>query len=155
MRNSSFETETFDALRAGLSIDDVDFKDAGTLKLINRQNTYWQRVVDTLDDGVDHDRALCNQLRIRRRQVLSGQVSGSRRAGLPRFALGAATSVAAAIAIAVWWDSRPLESGEVYTRTASIESVDADIDRTEFADNIDFFTWLEKQSDAVADSGEN
>lgn len=151
MKSSSSETEKFSFLRAGLRVDDVDFKDAGTLKLIDRENSYWQRIVDTLEEGVNHDRALCNQLRIRRRQVVSGQFNRKRSAGPPRFALGAAASAAVFIAIGAWWSSMPGESGPEVTRTASIESMD--IDSTEFANNVDFYTWLEEQSDTVADSG--
>lgn len=151
MSNSSRETEQFDSLRAGLRVDDFDFKDADTLKLIDRHNAYWQRVVGTLDDGVQHNRALCNQLRIRRRQVLSGQFSRKRDPGLPRFALGSAAAAVVFIAIGAWWNTMPGEPAADVTRTASIEAMD--IDNADFANNIDFYTWLEQQSDTVADSG--
>lgn len=151
MKSNTSETEKFDSLRAGLRVEDVDFKDAGTPKLIDRENAYWRRIVDTLDEGVSHDRALCNQLRLRRRQVLSGRFSRKRDAGLPRFALGTAAGAAVFIAIGAWWDSMPNEPALDVTRTASIESMD--IDNAEFTNNIDFYTWLEQQSDTVADSG--
>ena len=151
MKNNSSDSAKFDSLRAGLRVEDIDFKDADTPKLIDRENAYWQRVVDTLDEGVNHDRALCNQLRIRRRQVLSGQFSRKGAAGLPRFALGTAAGAAVFVALGAWWDSIPGESAPEVTRTASIESMD--VDNAEFANNIDFYTWLEKQSDTVADSG--
>lgn len=151
MRNSSSETEKLDSLRAGLRVEDVDFKDAGTLKLIDRENAYWQRVVDTLEDGMQHNRALSNQLRIRRRQVLSGQFSRKSEKGLPRLALGSAAAAVLFIAVGAWWNTMPGERGADVTRTASIETMD--IDSVDFANNIDFYTWLEQQSDTVADSG--
>lgn len=151
MRNRAFETEKFDSLRAGLRVEDVDFQDAYTPKRIDRENAYWQRIVDVLEEGVNSDRALSNQLRIRRRQVISGQFSRGRRTELPRFALGSAAGVALFIAIGAWWDWMPDDPGINMTRTASIESLD--IDNVEFANNIDFYTWLEEQSDTVADSG--
>lgn len=138
-------------MRAGLRVDGFDFKDAGTLKLIDRENAYWQRVLDTLEDDVQHDRALCNQLRIRRRQVLSGQFNRKREPGVPRLALGSAAAAAVFIAVGAWWNTMPGEPGADVTRTASIETMD--IDSADFANNIDFYTWLEQQSDTVAESG--
>lgn len=151
MKNSSSDSAKFDSLRAGLRVEEIDFKDADTPKLIDRENAYWQRVVDALDEGVNHDRALCNQLRIRRRQVLSGQFSRKGGAGVPRIALGTAAGAAVFVALGAWWDFIPGESQPDVTRTASIESMD--IDNSEFTNNIDFYTWLEKQSDTVANSG--
>jgi hypothetical protein len=153
MKSSFKETEKFDALRAGLHVDDVDFKDAGTPKLIDRENAYWRRVVDTLEEDVNHNRPLCNRLRLRRRQVLSGEFGRRKSPGVPRFALGTAAGAAMFVAVGAWWDSTPVETASDVTRTASIESMD--IDNAEFADNIDFYTWLEEQSDTLADSGGN
>lgn len=153
MKTNFSETEKYDSLRAGVGVEEIDVKNAGTLDLIDRENAYWQRMIDTLEEGVNSDRALCNQLRLRRRQVLSGRHRRKRSAGLPRFALGTAAGAAVFIAIGTWWDSMPGESASEVTRTASIESLD--VDNTEFANNIDFYTWLEKQSDTVADSGGN
>lgn len=153
MKNSLSETEKFDSLRAGLRVEDVDFKDAGTPKLIDRENAYWQRIVDTLEQGVNDNRALCNQLRLRRRQVLSGRVRPKRGAGLHRFALATAAGAVVFVTAGAWWDSIPGEPAPEVTRTASIESMN--VDNAEFADNIDFYTWLDKQSDTVADSGGN
>lgn len=151
MKKNFSETEKFDSLRAGLRVEDVDFKDAGTPKLIDRENAYWQRIVDTLEEGVNHDRALCNQLRLRRRQVLSGRYKRGDREGLPRFALGTVAGAAVLVAIGTWWNWMPGEPGSEVTRTASIESMD--IDNAEFTSNIDFYTWLEEESRTVADSG--
>lgn len=151
MKSNLNETEKLTSLRAGLRVEDVDFKDAATLKLIDRENAYWQRIVDTLDEGVNNDRALANQLRLRRRQVLSGRYRPERSAGIPRFALGTVAGAAVLVAVGAWWESMPGEPGSDVTRTASIESMD--IDNSEFANNIDFYTWLEQQSDTVADSG--
>lgn len=153
MKISLSETEKFDSLRAGLRVEDVDFKDAGTPKLIDRENAYWQRIVDALEQGVNDNRALCNQLRLRRRQVLSGRVRPKRGAALPRFALATAAGAVVFVTAGAWWDSIPGEPASEVTRTASIESMN--VDNTEFADNIDFYTWLDKQSDTVADSGGN
>lgn len=151
MNNNSTQSEKFDSLRAGLHVEDVDFKDSCTPKLIDRENAYWQHIVDGLEESSGNDRGLCNQLRIRRRQVLSGQYSRPRGSGAPRFALGVATGVAAIAAGMLWWNPAPEQAGTEVTRTASIESMSTE--HYEFANNIDFYTWLEKQTDTVADSG--
>lgn len=176
MRNNVHQTKTFDSLRAGLHVEDVDFKEACTPKLIDEENTYWRRIVDALEEDVNQDRATCNRLRIRRRQVLNGEHRREPSRGLPHAVAGAAAGVALFLGVAMWWDamfSQPVPA----TRTASVEwnsdweqpaagvravSVDSsqpvdwestDFESVEFANNIDFYTWLEKQSDTVADSG--
>ncbi|MFZ0486655.1 MAG: hypothetical protein WAL83_06620 [Arenicellales bacterium] len=149
MKNNLPQSEKFDSLRAGLHVEGVDFKDTGTPKLINRENAYWQRILDCLDEG-NNNRALCNQLRIRRRQVLSGQYTRGRGTGLPRFTVATAAGVVVLAAVTAWLYpvAKAPESG--ITQTASLN-----INGTDFSNNIDFYTWLEKQSDTVADSGGN
>lgn len=167
MKNSSDQAEKFDSLRAGLRIEDVDFKDAYTPKMIDQQNAYWRRIVDVLDDDVENNRALCNQLRIRRRQVLSGQYAPRSSPGMPRFAVGAAMGVALVTAVTVWWSPASDEIGQPVTRTASLETSEAGagmtqtvslepggVNQADFANNVDFYTWLKDQSDAVADAGD-
>lgn len=151
MKNKLDQSEKFDSLRAGLRIEDVDFKDTGTPKMIDRENAYWRRIVDCLEEHANHDRALCNQLRIRRRQVLSGEYGRTRGGGVPRFAMGAAAGVAVLALVTAWWVAVPGETTSTITQTASLETIG--VDNTEFTNNIDFYTWLEKQSDKVADSG--
>lgn len=158
MNTDPSQTEKFDALRAGLHVDDVDFKDTCTLRLMDEQNAYWQRMVDALEEDVDRDRATCNRLRIRRRQVLNGECR--KRAagrGIPQIAAGAVAGITLMVGAAMWWDTAPREPVPV-TRTASIDNAATDtagIDSAEIANNIDFYTWLENQADAVADSGNN
>ncbi|MGA8261541.1 MAG: hypothetical protein WB783_15110 [Arenicellales bacterium] len=151
MKNNHDQFEKFDSLRAGLRVEDVDFKDTGTPKLIDRENTYWRRIVDSLEEGVNSDRSLCNQLRIRRRQVLSGHYTRKRDRGLPRFAVGAAAGIAVFIGVTAWWNPVANTPRTHVTRTASLDSTN--VDNSDFSNNIDFYTWLEKQSDTVADSG--
>ena len=151
MKNNYHQFEKFDSLRAGLRVEDVDFKDSGTPKLIDRENAYWRRIVDSLEENVNNDRRLCNQLRIRRRQVLSGQYSRGRNGSFPRVAVGAAAGIAVLVVVTVWWNPMAQTSHPTATRTASINSTDAD--NADFTNNIDFYTWLQKQSGTVADSG--
>jgi len=152
--SSHIEKEKFDTLRAGLRADDVDFKDACTPRLMDRQNAYWQRIVDTLEQGVDQDRITCNKLRILRRKVLNGECREPARGwGFPRMTAGAAAGVALLAGAAVWWDSQPTEPNTA-TVTASLERSEIDAN-LEIANNIDFYTWLENQTDTVADSGGN
>lgn len=158
MNTDHSQTEKIDALRAGLHVDDVDFKDTCTPRLMDQQNDYWRRVVDALDEDVDRDRATCNRLRIMRRQALNGECR--KRAagrGVPQIAAGAVAGAALMVGVAMWWDTVPREPAEV-TRTASIERTTIDtaaISSAEIANNIDFYTWLEDQTDTVADSGGN
>jgi hypothetical protein len=151
MNNNHHQFEKFDSLRAGLRVEDVDFKDMATPKLIDRENVYWRCIVDSLEEGVNNDRSLCNQLRIRRRQVLSGRYTRGRDRGFPRFAVGVAAGIAVFIGVTAWWNPMATTPRSNVTRTASLDSVD--VDSSDFTSNIDFYTWLEKQSDTVADSG--
>lgn len=155
-------------MRAGLHVENVDFKDNGTLKLMDRENAYWRRVTDTLEDHIDSDRATCNRLRILRRQVLNGELRNEDSWGLPHAVAGTAAGIALFLGAAMWWDTMWTQPAPA-TRTASIEwdstwtqstsgtravSVESmGVDNVEFANNIDFYTWLEKQSDTIADSG--
>lgn len=168
MKNKSYQSETVDSLRAGLHVEGVDFKDACTPRLIDEENTYWRCVVDALEEDANHDRATCNRLRIRRRQVLNGEHRRQERWGLPHVVAGAAAGVALFLGAAMWWDtmwSQSVPSAGTASvewqadwngspsgaRTVSVET--ADMESMEFANNIDFYTWLEKQSDTIADSG--
>lgn len=153
MNNKTLHTETLDSLRSGLPVEDVDFKDSSMPKLFDRENAYWQRIIDSLEEDANSNRTLCNQLRIRRREVLSGRCPRERRAGMPRFAVGMAAGAVLFLAVTLFWTPAPkrLETG--LTQTASIQS--AELENSEFANNIDFYTWLEKQSDTVADAGGN
>lgn len=152
MNNNHRQSEKFDSLRAGLRVEDVDFKDTGTPKLIDKENAYWRRIVDCMEEYTNHDRALCNQLRIRRRQVLSGEYGRMHSGGLPRFAIATAAGVAVLGVVTAWWGPLPGETARApMTQTASLEAID--VDNTEFTNNVDFYTWLEKQTDTVADSG--
>lgn len=150
MKNSLPQSEKFDSLRAGLHVEDVDFKDTGTPKLIDRENAYWQRIIDCLEESSNSNRALCNQLRIRRRQVLSGHYTRGHRGGLPRFAVATAAGVVVLAAVTAWWYPEASPTRGPITQTASLN-----IDNADFTNNVDFYTWLEKQSDTVADSGGN
>ncbi|MBS1269854.1 MAG: hypothetical protein MAG794_00806 [Gammaproteobacteria bacterium] len=150
MKNKSRQTEKLDCFRAGLRVEDVDFKDICTPKSIGRENAYWRHIVDILEIGPNHDRATCNQLRIRRRQVLNGDYPRKSAPGLPYAAAGAAAGVAMLVGVGIWWGAMwkgPMPA----TRMASIDSMH--IENAEFANNVDFYTWLEKQTDIVADSG--
>jgi len=152
MNHKSIHTK-FDSLRSGLHVEDVDFKDSSTPKWIDRENAYWQRIVDALEESANNDRPLCNQLRIRRREVLSGRRSKEKHRGLPRFAVGVAAGAVLFLTITMVWSPAPNQPGADLTRTASLRS--AEREHAEFANNIDFYTWLEKQSDTVADAGGN
>lgn len=159
MNTDPSQTEKFDALRAGLHVDDVDFKDACTPRLMDQQNDYWLRVVDALEENIEQDRATCNRLRIMRRQVLNGECPKRAAAGrgIPQLAAGAVAGAALMVGAAVWWDSE-LQEPTAVTQTASIDNAAIEtvgINRAEIANNIDFYTWLEDQKDAVADSGGN
>lgn len=151
MNNKTIHTEKLDSLRSGLPVEDVDFKDSATPKLIDRENAYWQRIVDALEERAKNDRPLCNQLRIRRREVLSGRCAREKYHGLPRFAVGVAAGAALFLTITMWWNPETNQPATSLTQTASIQSVEPD--NSEFVNNIDFYTWLEKQSDTVADAG--
>jgi hypothetical protein len=168
MKNNSRQLETIDALRAGLHVEDVDFKETCTPGLIDRESSYWQRIVDALEENASGERATRNQLRIRRRQVLNGEYGRKDTWGVPQFVAGTAAGIALFLGAAIGWEAMWNDPAPA-TRTASIEwdsgagqlapavqtiSLEAsDVENAEFTNNIDFYTWLEKQTDTVADSG--
>lgn len=152
-RDRRNEIEIFDSLRAGLRVEGIDFKDADTPRLIDRENAYWQRLINGLEADLSDDRRLCNQLRVRRRQVLSGQYRRRSEPGLPQFAMGIAAGAVLFSSVGMWWGLSGGEPGTEVTRTASIETMN--IDNAEFSNNIDFYTWLEEQNGIVADLGDD
>lgn len=170
MKSNHRQSEIFDSLRAGLHVEHVDFKDTFTPELVDRENGYWEGVIDALEEQTNGDRATCNRLRILRRQVLNGECR-TEHWGLSHVVAGTAAGVALFLGVSMWWDATWTRPEPATTQTASVEwnssfgqgqpvsgtqtvSLESsDVENVEFANNIDFYTWLEKQSDTVAGTG--
>ena len=119
----------------------------------------WDRVCRELDASAFDDPRLTNQLRIRRRTVLSGKASGEtrRRFTLPQMAVATAASVALTLGVVSWIGSPPSGAETPVSRAVQIAStnlanaivsnvVDIDLDLT---DNVDFYAWMGGQTDTI------
>lgn len=154
-----------DKLRAGLldgeSIYGLDARSARNHRDPTRHNQIWDQVREQLDASATDDRRLTNQLRIRRRAVLSGKAAGKarRRFTLPQMAIATASSVALTLGIVSWIGGHPPEAPAPVSKAVQIAStdlanaivsnvVDVDLDLT---DNVDFYAWMGVQPDTLVE----
>lgn len=152
-----------DRLRAGLLDDDLDLRDAVRAALepggrLAGADAVWDGVREQLDASQGDNRRLTNQLRIRRRAVLSGKWAGAKRLRftLPQMAIATATSVALTLGIVSLLGERPPATDAPISHAVQVAStdlanayvsnvVDIELDLT---DNVDFYAWMEKQANA-------
>lgn len=157
--------EQADRLRAGLLDRDpaLESRVRSALKRdgdLARRNELWTLVCGQLQASANDDSRLTNQLRIRRRAVLSGRaVKARRRFTLPQLALATATSVALTLGVMLWMGEHPPAARAPVSRALQIASTDlahafvsnvVDID-LDLADNVDLYVWMEGQPAAIID----
>lgn len=124
----------------------------------------WDQVCGALDASASDDPRLTNQLRIRRRAVLSGKARGEirRRFTLPHMAVATATSVALTLGFVSWMGQPPTGADGPISQAVQIAStdlanaivsnvVDIDLDLT---DNVDFYAWMGGQAGMSIESPE-
>lgn len=130
-----------DRLQAGLLDDQPDLKAKAEQAIadnptMEQGHAVVRQVIRHLDDATDNNTAVNNQLRLRRREVLSGNARqpASRRA--PRLVIGAAATLV--LAVAIGWFALPVLNDMPYVRSGADRE-----DISDLADNLDFYVWLE------------
>lgn len=162
-KHEQVTAEQADQLRAGLLDRDpaLEFRVRSALKRdgdLARRSELWSRVCGRLQASANDDSRLTNQLRIRRRAVLSGTaVKSRRRFTLPQLAFATATSVALTLGVMLWMGEHPPAARAPVSWAVQIASTDlayaivsnvVDID-LDLADNVDFYAWMEGQPAAT------
>lgn len=126
-----------------------------------RHYRIWEQVRGQLDASATEDPRLTNQLRIRRRAVLSGKTAGKarHRFTLPQMAIATASSVALTLGIVSWIGGHPPAAPAPVSKAVQIAStdlanaivsnvVDIDLDLTH---NVDFYAWMGVQPDTLVE----
>lgn len=136
--------EQIDLLRAGLLDDQPELKNRVEAALRDPANNQadddiWDRLGRELDDDCAHAIRVNNQLRLRRRRVLSGAPGRSPRLR-QRSVLTAVASVVLAITVAVFLVPSGDRGGAGPTRI-----IDSGRDMPDLTDNVDFYVWMEAQ----------
>jgi hypothetical protein len=159
--DDTITTTHIDQLRAGLLDRDLALK-SRTRSALNRdnhlseQNELWTGVCEQLETSGKDDLRLTNQLRIRRRSVLSGRAADKpRRFTLPQMAVATVASMALTLSIVLLFGEQPRTGGTSITQVDSAAApdsispglpagtaLDVDIDLT---NNVDFYVWMEGQ----------
>lgn len=160
--NRNVSTTQLDQLRAGLLDDDPELKarvedelrrDAGLAGQYGR----WDEVRGQLESEREDATRLNNQLRLRRRRVLSGKaVEKPRRFTLPQMALAAATSVALTLAMVLWFNERPPEGAASVAVTDMIQDATQPVltgnIEVDLESNVDFYVWMQGQDDVFIEA---
>jgi hypothetical protein len=166
MNNDDTITTThIDQLRAGLLDRDLALKSRTRSALsrdhhLSAQNELWTGACEQLEISGNDDLRLTNQLRIRRRSVLSGRAAGKpRRFTLPQMAVTTVASMALTLSIVLLFGEQPRPGASSITQVDSAAppdsinpginpvlpsgtALDVDIDLT---NNVDFYVWMEGQ----------
>ena len=162
MTNNRTVTVTqVDQLRAGLLDTSPELK-AQVESALRQDPTLaaeynrWTQVREQLESAKDDETQLQNQLRVRRRRVLSGKaVIKPRRFTLPQMALATATSVALTLGLVLWLNEAPQPNVALNTGTNTQTILLTDVDKAnltktvdfDVTNNVDFYVWMERQDD--------
>jgi len=135
-----------DRLQAGLLDDRPDLKTRAELAIANhpamRQgHGVVQHAIRHLDESADNAVAINNQLRVRRREVLSGNARRVAPRRVPQLVLGAAATVV--LAVAIGWFTLP-----ALNQVPNLLSGADHEDISDLTDNLDFYAWLESRGQA-------
>ena len=159
-KNQTVTVTQIDQLRAGLLDDSPELK--ARIQSALRQDpglaaeyNHWNQVREQLESSKNDAPRLQNQLRLRRRAVLSGKaITKSRRYTLPQMALATATSVALTLGVVLWINqvSQPNVAANLNASTQAIQSADMDNTNStpvdfDLTNNVDFYVWIERQDD--------
>ena len=154
-----------DRLRAGLLDDDPELSRAVRTALepggqLEDSDDVWNRVYEEFEASANENPRLTNQLRIRRRAVLSGKAPNikRRRFTLPHMAFATAASVALTLGIVSIIGgtapteapvSRALHMAATDLANAYVSNVvDIDLDLT---NNVDFYAWMGGRNDLAVE----
>ncbi len=158
--------EQIDRLRAGLLDHSPNTKKRVESALREDQSltaeySRWEKIRQQLETAEDGDIRLKNQLRLRRRSVLSGHaVKKPRRFTLPQMALATAASVALTLSVVLWFTDNSqtavvMQPGDDTTTGFAYKSTaktNVDFDLT---NNVDFYVWMERQNELFTEAPRN
>lgn len=150
--------EQIDQLRAGLLDNTPQLKAQVEATLHEDQNfaaehNRWEQILQQLESAEANDIGLKNQLRLRRRSVLSGKAEKmSLRFTLPQMVLAAATSVALTLSVVLWFTDQPqtaivMETSDDSTQTIVYRAPPDTTGEFDLTNNVDFYVWMERQND--------
>lgn len=140
----TISSERLDRLRAGLSEDQAEQRgqageaEGGTGA--GAPGDPWAPLLAEMDTLANASAAVNNQLRLRRRQVLSGEYRG-RSTRLPQLAMAACAGVALTVAVAVM-----RQPTEPVALTSNTVPAGAWQEVPDLADNVDFYHWMENRA---------
>lgn len=149
--------EQIDQLHAGLLDNTPHLKAQVEAALQQDQNltaeyARWQQIRQQLESAEDNDVGLKNQLRLRRRSVLSGEAGKKpRRFTLPQMALATATSVALTLGVVLWFADQPHSTVVMQTIDDSTQAIvysppSGKTGEFDLTNNVDFYVWMERQN---------
>jgi hypothetical protein len=136
----TISSERLDRLRAGLYEDQAEQREQLQEASAGIPGDLWAPVLAEMDALAEASAAVTNQLRLRRRQVLSGEYRG-RSGQLPRLALAACAGVALVVAVTVM--RQPTEPVDL---AGSPAPAGARLEVPDLADNVDFYHWMENRA---------
>jgi hypothetical protein len=139
-----------DQLQAGLLDDRPDLKARAEQAVANNPamrhgHEVVRHSIRHLDESADNAVTINNQLRLRRREVLSGNAHRPAPRRAPRLVLGAAATVV--LAVAIGWFSLPALN-EMPNLLSGVDREDI----SDLADNLDFYVWLETRGQTPGQS---
>ena len=162
--DDTITTTQIDRLRAGLLDRNPALKSRVQTALsrdnqLAEQNELWTGVCEQLETSGKDDLRLTNQLRIRRRSVLSGRTADKpRRFTLPQMAVATVASMALTLSIVLLIGEQSRTGVTAISRVDSAAppdsinpglptgtALDVDIDLT---NNVDFYVWMENQMES-------
>lgn len=150
-----------DQLRAGV-LDDAPELKAQVESALRQDRTLaaeydrWNQFREQLESSKEEAIQLQNQLRLRRRAVLSGKaVTKPRRFTLPQMAVATAASVALTLALVLWINEAPQPNVVASTSSGTQKTLLTDVDNANLTNNVDFYVWMERQNDLFVEVPRN
>lgn len=160
----TYTATQLDQLRAGLLDDRPELKAAVQAALLRdtglaSQNELFDRVREQLERSRQEATRLNNQLRLRRRRVLTGKAGMKpRRFTLPQMALATATSVILTLVLVLWFNDTPPGTGIITVAgtgpaetSVPVQEVAAGGIDLDLANNVDFYVWMQNQRETSID----
>ena len=159
-KNQTVTVTQIDQLRAGLLDSSPELKAQVESALcqdttLSAEYDRWNQVREQLESSKDDETKLQNQLRLRRRAVLSGKaIKKPRRFTLPQMALATATSVALTLGLVLWLNQVPqpnvaanLNASTQPAQSTGMANTNLSTVDFDLTNNVDFYVWMERQSD--------
>ncbi len=151
-KSNDTSTILLDKMRAGLLDGRPDLKtrvqrSLAEDPLLQDQDRMFRRTLDVLDNMADQSPVITNQLRVRRRAVMSGAARRAAPLRMPGIALGTAVSMLSALAIGWLWLTNDADDINPQASVLDREEI------TDLTDNLDFYNWLDHRANISGKSG--